>query len=87
MLVETLENINMQDEYCWTIFTEGLLASVYTDEQKAKDHLNSLIEAFPNCIKTENEYRTYYGGLMESDFFFFMTKRKLNVPLIKNNQL
>ena len=41
----------MKDEYCWTIFVDQLLAGVYTDKQKAIEHLCYLIDCFPGCIK------------------------------------
>jgi hypothetical protein len=78
--------INIEDEYCWTIFFDNLLAGVYTDQQKAKDHLGCLIADFPKCVKRkETDWMTVYDDSNgeEGGSFFFMTKRKLNVPLIQ----
>ena len=68
----------MEYEYCWTIFVDQLLAGVYKEQQKAKEHLDYLIDCFPGCVKRhESDWLIKYIS-DDGKMFFFMTKRKLN---------
>jgi hypothetical protein len=74
----------MEDEYCWTIFVDQLLAGVYMNKQKAKDHLDYLIDCFPNCVKRyESDWLIKYIS-DDGNVFFFMTKRKINERFFDN---